>query len=236
MKRTAMAMLLLVVASCSTGTSPGGEFELSSSPQFVNRMIPGRRPALLVTATGDDGRTVSLTVETSIGAAATAEPAEIAEGEVAEVWVEIPDMGVETPMTITVSGESSGVRRTLSANATAIPGVDDLESTAAEIAAVFLDELAGSAPGVPAGVSELVNGTPVAGLLVVTHYAWFTDAAEIGLAWHVMVAPDDWAELYVRPRGELRPTAAYRLSSWSTALAGGEVTIVEIPAPAEVTR
>jgi hypothetical protein len=231
-----MAVLSLLVASCSTGTSPGGEFELSSSPQFVNRMIPGRRPTLLVTATGDIEQKVTLTVETSTGAAAMAEPAEISVGGVAEVWVEIPEVDVETPMTITVSGESSNVTRTLSVNATAVPGVDDLESTAKEIAAFFLDDLAGTVPGVPPDVAGLVNGTPVAGLLVVTHYAWFTDDAEIGLAWHVMVAPDDWAEMYVRPRGELRPTAAYRLSSWSTALAGGEVTITEIPAPSEVTR
>lgn len=69
-----------------------------------------------------------------------------------------------------------------------------------------------------------------------THYAWFTDEYEIGLAWHVMVAPDDWAELYVRPRKVLAPTVAFRLDSWSTALGGGDFTVTEIDAPAEVTR
>ena len=76
----------------------------------------------------------------------------------------------------------------------------------------------------------------MAGLLVVSHYAWFTDDAEIGLAWHIMVAPDDWAELTIRPRDQLAPTQAFRLNSWSTALAGGDIEIDAIEPPPEVTR
>jgi hypothetical protein len=85
-------------------------------------------------------------------------------------------------------------------------------------------------------VGELTGGTPVAGLLVVSHYAWFTPEYEVGLAWHIMGAPDDFAELYVRPRGGLAPTRAFRVGSWSTALAGGAADVREIDAPAEVTR
>lgn len=121
-------------------------------------------------------------------------------------------------------------------NATATPGVDDLEATALDIAGVFLERLKDDAPELPDRTVDLKNGSPVAGLLVVTHYAWFVDELEIGLAWHIMVAPDDFAELYIRPRMQLTPTRAFRLDSWSTALAGGAFTITEIPAPGEVTR
>lgn len=51
-----------------------------------------------------------------------------------------------------------------------------------------------------------------------------------------MVAPDDWAELYLRPRDSLTPTRAFRLSSWSTALGGGRVEITDVAPPAEVVR
>jgi hypothetical protein len=104
-----------------------------------------------------------------------------------------------------------------------------------EIADVFLAGL-DAAEGLPADASGLTGGTPVAGLLVVSHYAWFTDDLEIGLGWHVMVPPDDWAELYVRPRSAPAPTAAFRLGSWSTALDGGDTTVTEIAPPADVTR
>ena len=138
--------------------------------------------------------------------------------------------------TVAVVGTNGGTQRSLDITATAVPGTDDLEEMATQIAAVFIDQLAGTVSGVPATTAALGAGTPVAGLLVVTHYAWFTDEYEIGLAWHVMVAPDDWAELYVRPRKVLAPTVAFRLDSWSTALGGGDFTVTEIDAPAEVTR
>jgi hypothetical protein len=51
-----------------------------------------------------------------------------------------------------------------------------------------------------------------------------------------MVAPDDWAELYLRPRDELRPTRAFRVSSWSAALAGEPVEFTEVAPPDEVVR
>ena len=89
-----------------------------------------------------------------------------------------------------MTGERDGLEHKVDITATAVPGVDDLADTATQIADVFLAELDGSVDGLPATAGELIGGTPVANLLVVTHYAWFTDDYEIGLAWHVMVAPD----------------------------------------------
>jgi hypothetical protein len=143
----------------------------------------------------------------------------------------------DTPFTLAVTGTRGSATQSLSVSATAVPGIDDIQETALQIAAVFLKELHGTTVlGLPSDVSGLTGGTPVAGLLVVTHYAWFTDEYEIGLAWHIMVAPDDWSDIYFRPRGALRPTAAYRLSSWSTALAGGSYTVTPTTLPTEVMR
>ena len=152
------------------------------------------------------------------------------------MWVDLPEVTEEVPFTVTVTAAGGSDDDGVTIAATAVPGSDDLAATAGDIAAVFLDELAGSVDGLPATVEELGSGTPVAGLLVVSHYAWFSDEYEVGLGWHIMVAPDDWAELYLRPRDELTPTRAFRLDSWSTALAGGPFTITEIDPPPEVTR
>lgn len=234
----AFAAVGLALAACGgDGGDDGGPFELATSPEFVNMVIPGRRPLALVTATADDTGTIDLAATTTLsGATVELVPAQIEPGGVGEIWIEIPDVGEEVPLEVTVEGSRGNESRSVTVTATVMPGTDDLEPPALDIAEVFLDELGGTVEGLPATTDELTGGTPVAGLLVVTHYAWFTDDAEIGLAWHVMVAPDDWSELTIRPRGELAPTQAFRLSSWSTALAGGDVEIVEIDPPPEVTR
>ena len=47
---------------------------------------------------------------------------------------------------------------------------------------------------------------------------FFDDRWELGLAWHIMLAPHDRAKLCLRPRDELAPTPAFEIASWSTAL------------------
>lgn len=245
MKRAASMLVLaalLPIGSCgSSGDGgdgdAGGPFELASSPEFVNRLIPGRRPLALVTASAGAGGPIELTAAASLeDSPVVIEPSSIDPGAVAEIWLDVPDVDEELAVTVTVTGLRDDVHQSLTIQATVTPGADDLEATALDIADVFLAELAGKVTSLPTDRSGLTSGTPVAGLLVVSHYAWFTHDVEIGLGWHIMVAPDDWAELYVRPRDALAPTRAFRLSSWSTALAGGAYTVTPIPAPAEVTR
>lgn len=227
----------LALAGCGGGDDGAGPFELSSSPEFVNMVIPGRRPVALVTASSDDAGAISLAALASIdGATAEVVPPEIEPGEVAEIWVELPAVEQETPLAVTVDATRGEEDRSVTIDATAMPGTDDLAQPALDIAAVFLEELAGTVDGLPETVDGLTDGTPVGGLLVVSHYAWFTDTAEIGLAWHIMVAPDDWAELTIRPRDQLAPTEAFRLTSWSTALAGGDIEVTTIDPPLEVVR
>lgn len=248
-RRLSVASIVVVAllgwSGCGDGADDGGDdgpaarpFELSTSPEFVNRIIPGHRPLALVTATGDGTDVIAIDVTIDLDdALAEVQPAEIAPGGVAEIWVEVPDVAQEVPFGVTVTGTRGTEERTVTIDATAVPGTDDLGPTAVDIAGVFIDEFAGTVDDLPSTTSELINGTPVAGLLVVSHYAWFTDTAEIGLAWHIMVAPDDWAELTIRPRGDLAPTQAFRLDSWTTALAGGTFEIDPIePPPPEVTR
>jgi hypothetical protein len=244
--RRVMAVAVLVLTAGLTGCgwwqSDDGDgattLEVARSPEFVNRLIPGDRPLALVEVSGDaQAGPVALAGESSVdGMAVRVEPSTIDVGEVAEVWVQVPEVDRDVPFTVTVTASRGDEEASVLVSATAIQGVDDLADTAEQIVQVFLDEVADEVPGLPASVGELTGGTPVAGLLVVSHYAWFTPEYEVGLAWHIMVAPDDFAELYVRPRGGLAPTRAFWVGSWSTALAGGAADVREIDAPAEVTR
>ncbi|MFP5489033.1 MAG: hypothetical protein ACLGHQ_12085 [Acidimicrobiia bacterium] len=231
------AVLVLGAAACGGDADDAGPFELTTSPEFVNLVIPGRRPVALVTAESDDAGPIQLAGVASIdGATVDLVPSAIEPGAVAEVWVELPDVDREVPLQVTIDARRNVDVRAVTVDATAMPGTDDLEPIALDIAAVFLAELDGSVEMLPVTTDGLADGTPVGGLLVVSHYAWFTETAEIGLAWHIMVAPDDWAELTIRPRDELAPTQAFRLSSWSTALDGGEFSVTEIPPSPEVVR
>lgn len=244
-RRVMVAAVLVLVgglAGCGWWQSDDGDdaisFEVVRSPEFVNRLIPGERPLALVEVRGDaQPGPVELVATSSLdGMTVRVGPSSIAVGGVAEVWVEVPEVDQDVPFTVTVVASRGAEEVSLAIDATAVPGVDDVADTAGQIVQVFLDTMATEVPGLPATADDLMGGTPVAGLLVVTHYVWFTPEYEVGLAWHIMVAPDDFAELYVRPRTVLAPTRAFRIGSWSTALAGGPVDVREIDPPAEVTR
>jgi hypothetical protein len=84
--------------------------------------------------------------------------------------------------------------------------------------------------------SEFEGAMVAPRLLVVSHYMFTNELYELGVSWHVTVAPDDWAELYLRPRDELHPTRAFRVSSWSAALAGEPVEFTDVAPPDEVVR
>jgi hypothetical protein len=233
----AAVLLIAVTAGCgSSNERSTGPPVLRPSPEHVNRVIPGHRPLALVQVAEDDGGEVHLRGTTDLaGATVSLVPESVTPGATAEVWVDLPEVQQDVPFTATVTASRDG-DSSVTFSATAVAGTDDLVGAATPVAAVFLRDLAAKAPELPDGVSELTAGTPVAGLLVVSHYAWFTDELEIGLAWHIMLAPDDFSELYIRPRDELVPTRAWRIDSWSMALAGDAYTLTEIQPPAEVTR
>ena len=237
----ATVLLFAGLGGCATSkhASPAAaEFSLESSPAHVNRIIAGRRPLNIISASGERAATaITLTASSSLNGMAVSfqSPTIDPGGSAVELWASVPEVSEDTPVTVTVTGRRGSTEHTITFTATIIPGVDDIASTANDIVAIFLRDLQGKVAGLADEASALPNGTPVAGLLVVTHYAWFTDRYEIGLAWHIMVAPNDFAEFYVRPRNGLTPSQAYRVNSWSTALKGGAYTMSEITV-AEVTR
>ena len=64
-------------------------------------------------------------------------------------------------------------------------------------------------------------------LLVVSHYAWWSDEWEMTIAWHNMIAPYDWSEVCLRHRGtESSPSLAFKVDSVS---GGTEPYAIEPP-------
>ncbi len=69
-------------------------------------------------------------------------------------------------------------------------------------------------------------------ILVVEHYLFKSDFWEMELARHVMIAPNDWVTIYLRPRSSLFPNWSGTINSWSS----GNHTIIEIEPPEKIFR
>jgi hypothetical protein len=169
--------------------------------------------------------------------AATVSPGSIKSGEIAEVTITADPTNEELETAVEVTAERGSEERTASRPVSVMLGEDELGPMAADLLAVFTEWLAESHPELGIGPERDFEGNIVAPrLLEVSHYFFVDEEYELGLSWHVTIQPHDWSELYIRPRDALTPTLAFRVSSWSAALEGGEVEFTDVPPPEEVVR
>lgn len=235
--------VVLLVGACGNDDDDADDtpFELSLSPEFVQGAYPRIPVKVLVVIENDSATDSPVDLEASLEGGGSVELStnSLAAGSIAEAIVTPPDTPAtqDLDLTLTVTAQRGATTRTATRTITVTPGGDDREDVAREILGHFTAWLEDEHPEMGITPSTAFDGTVVAPrLLVVSHYMFENEAYELGLSWHIMVAPDDWAELYVRPRDELAPTEAYRLSSWSTALAGGDVEFQDVAPPSEVVR
>ena len=213
-------------------------FTVRLAPEFVQGIIPGATTDVLVTISNatETDEPVELAASAE-GATVTVEPAKIRDGEVAEVTVVADPAAADTPLDIVVTGQRGDLEETTTKSAIIFAWEDDRGPYAATLLGLFTTWLAEEEPALGIDAETTFAGSYVApGLLVVSHYLFLSKDWEVGLSWHVMVPPDDWAEIYLRPRDAAAPTLAYRLASQAAALEQGTVQISAVPAPTEVVR
>ncbi len=163
--------------------------------------------------------------------------AEVRPGEVAEVTVIADQATEERPLEIVVTGSRGEIEQVATRATTVFAWEDDRGAYATTLLGVFSSWLAEERPDLGLDNTTEFSGSFVApGLLVVSHYLFMSDDWEVGLSWHVMVPPDDWAEIYLRPRSEPAPTLAFRLASQDAALSDGNIAIEEVTPPIEIVR
>ncbi|MEX1287488.1 MAG: hypothetical protein AB1Z57_06085, partial [Acidimicrobiia bacterium] len=238
-------VLLTACAACGDGsptttldpdTTSAAAPEIVLSPEFVNGAVPGSRLVLLVSAADPRSGTVTVSAQAP-GAEVVVAPASIAGSEVAEVIVVPAPTEVETDLRVTVTATAGDRMDSVDRTVTVVPWEDDREQQAREVLGLFLPWLEEERPELGLSEAAEFDGTMTAPLLlIVSHYGFYSDEWEVGVAWHVMVPPDDFAEMYLRPRDALAPTHAFRIGSWQTALATGSVEVVEVEPPPEVVR
>lgn len=254
----AAASLALIVAACGTGgegewtttttapasttatrptptTSPS-EVDIAVSPEFVQGAIPDAEVVLLVSQS-DETAGVAMVTASVDGGTVGVRPAEISGAEVAEVTVVPGATTTETELDVIIEVTTDDVTHTVTKTFTVLPWEDDRAEQAAEILGLFTSWLADDRPELGVTLETEFEGTLLAPqLLVVSHYGFFNDQWEIGLAWHVMIPPDDFAEIYLRSRSEFQPSLAFRIDSWQTALDTGDYKVSEVAPPFEVVR
>lgn len=223
--------ILVLIASCAGGAAE--PFELEVAPEIIHGLYPETGCIILARVTSETGDPVSLRVEAP-GAEVSA-PEDVAPGEVAEIEVTPGPATEEMALTITVTGTRGSEERTVARETRVMPFEAPAE-TAREILAVFTAWLEANRPELGITPASTFEGRGVNPVLVVSHYQFLSEEWELGLSWHIMIPPDDWSELSLRPRDEWAPTLAFRLASWSTALEEGTVEIEEVPPPVEIAR
>lgn len=85
------------------------------------------------------------------------------------------------------------------------------------------------------GIDETITWTATLNapqILVVEHYLFMSEFWEMELSRHVMIAPYDWINVYLRPRGALTPSWAGMIESWTN----NNQTILEIEPPDQIFR
>lgn len=97
-----------------------------------------------------------------------------------------------------------------------VEGEDAVRQKAIATLDLFLPYLAEQYPEL--GITPETEWQPcyVVSPFIVTYYLFFSEEWELGLWWHVMIAPNDWARIYLRRRyQELAPSLAFEIPSLS---------------------
>ena len=220
-----LILILTTVAACSGEASPdgtGGDAEAPftltvtppEEPPEVRMAIPGQRVPFLVEVESEAGTPVTITASATGATVQEIILAELTPGEVGEVWV-VPDPStVETTASVTITGTRGEETASEVRSLPVFPMVDERGGDAERYFRIWVDWLEAGQPEL--GITAATEWDPefVSTLLVVSHYAYFSDEWEMTVAWHNMIPPDDWTEVHLRRRFvEARPSLAFRMDS-----------------------
>jgi len=224
---------VVVLAACSAAGSAspspspvpsptaGADFTIDvippENPPEVRAAIPGQKVCFLVVLnTADTGSPVTISATATKATVASIEPAELTAGVVGEVWV-VPDATTaEATASVTISATRAGVTKTVERSLPIFPMADERAADAQPHFERWVAWLAAEHPELGITEDTTWESMFVSTLLVVSHYAYWSEDWELTVAWHVMMPPDDWSEIHLRHRGtESGPSLAFRIDSFS---------------------
>ena len=197
-------------------------FLIDITPENMADTIAGQSCVFLaaVTDKGDDGLAdaVNMSAEAG-GATVTVNPQAIAPGQVSEITVVPDEASVGETLTVTIRGERNGWEQEDTVTLEVREGQDSIAEAAAEMRDEFIPWLAENQSHLGITADTEWTGTIVKpNITIVSYYLFFSEDWEMGVSWHVMIPPHDWARIYLRDRGsETAPSYAFEISSCSGA-------------------
>jgi len=232
-RKTAIFLVVMVIVVCAASVAyyfaflpVPAPFSIQVTPEEILDSYPGQKCVFMVAIKEEEnGKGEPVTVSaTAPDASVTIEPQAIAIGQVAEVTVIPAEASENSTITVTFTGERGGLKET---NTTTIEvrkaitwpnGEEDpMGALAAEIREKFTPWLADNHPEF-----DITNETEWTGVLIRPHhmvvmfYLFLSEEWEMGVSWHVMIPPHDWARTYLRNRyTETSPSYAFELSSYT---------------------
>jgi len=211
------ALCCLFLGACRSTLNESSGFTLTVVPQLMDA-IAGQQCVFLVQVAPEQATSTVGAVD--LTATATAGQVDvllgqISPGVVGEVSVIPPVASVGETVTVTIQGQSNGQLQTQQLAVNVIEGEDMLVENAVQIRDLFIPWLAANHPELNIDTQTEWNNTIVnPDLLIVANYLFFSDEWELGLSYHVMIAPHDWARIYLRHRTEeSTPSYAYEITS-----------------------
>jgi hypothetical protein len=224
----------LVLASCGSGgggsASPSAapsvtpsasdassDFTLEVLPaQFVGMIIGSQKAVFLVRVSGTDADGAAELTASAAGATISVDPQMLTPGVVGEVTVIPAAVTAESQLPVTITASRGDVEKSEERSLTVMPGEDTLAQEAALHVAPFITWLAANHPELGITPETSWDGGLGSWVLIVEHYQYVSEEWELGLSWHVMVAPEDWARIYLRHRWtESEPSLAFEIPSFS---------------------
>jgi hypothetical protein len=192
--------------------------------------IPGQRVVFLVIVS-DSAGAAPVTISAAATKATVKEirPTELEPGVVGEVWVEPDPASAETTASVEISATRDGASQTVARSIPVFPMIDERANDARPHFERWIAWLASAQPEL--GIDQTTTWEPafVSTLLVVSHYAYWSDEWEMTIAWHNMIAPSDWSEVHLRERGvDVAPSIAFRTDSVTQVSEPYEITPPEV--------
>lgn len=243
---------VLALGACSAGPSPSpipapsptptpsqspAAFTIdvypADQPEESRLAIPGSKYAFLVVVTDPSGSKDPVEIAATATKAKVLEilPASLVPGVVGEVWVVADPTTAEVTGSVTITATRAGVTKTTVRSLPVFP-MEGLRPEAGSYFDRWLAWLVAEHPELGITADTAFEPIFVSTLLVVSHYAYWSPEWEITVAWHNMIAPYDFTEVYLRKRGvDTTYTLAFKIDSVS-----GNTAPYAIEPPESVVR
>ncbi|MBD3383557.1 hypothetical protein GF407_01410 [candidate division KSB1 bacterium] len=213
--------LIVINSSCDIFLKEVSEFTMTIYPDSM-QAIAGQKCAFLIQAENRiDGRAMkdAISISANPSTNVTINPGSLKSGEIAEITITPSSADINKTLYYKIRTKREGFEQEETIGVKVVSGTDQFAGTAVQIRDRFVSylETYQSHLGIT-GNTEWTGTIVTPNLTVVSNYLFFSDNWEMGVTWHVTVAPNDWAKIYLRRRySEIRPSHAFRISSLSAA-------------------